>query len=64
MDFKQSVNMAMDHAMVRARLRLTMKAAHIPNRPAKLDTVKLKTASLEHLRLDLWNGFEGLQLKR
>ncbi len=50
------------HAMVRARLRLRMKAARIPNRPAKLDTSKLKTAALEHLRLDLRNRFEGLQL--
>ncbi len=44
--------------MVRARLRLRMKAARIPKRPAKLDTSKLKTAALEHLR----NRFEGLQL--
>ncbi len=51
-----------DHAMVRARLRLRMKAARIPNRQAKLDTSKLKTAALEHLRLDLRNRFEGLQL--
>ncbi len=51
-----------DHAMVRAHLRLRMKAAHIPNRPAKLDTAKVKTAALEHLRLDLRNRFEGLQL--
>ncbi len=49
--------------MVRARLRLRMKAARIPNRPAKLDTSKLKTAALEHLRLDLRNRFEGLQLE-
>ncbi len=46
--------------MVRARLR--MKAARISNRPAKLDTAKLKTVALEHLRLDLRNRFEGLQL--
>ncbi len=39
-----------------------MKAARIPNRPAKLDTSKLKTAALEHLRLDFRNRFEGLQL--
>ncbi len=39
-----------------------MKAACIPNRPATLDTSKLKTAALEHLRLDLRNRFEGLQL--
>ncbi len=39
-----------------------MKAARIPNRPAKFDTTKLKTAALEHLRLDLRNRFEGLQL--
>ncbi len=51
-----------DHAMVRARLRLCMKAAHISNRSAKLDTAKLKTVALEHLRLDLRNRFEGLQL--
>ncbi len=30
-----------DHAMVRARLRLRMKAARIPNHPAKFDTAKL-----------------------
>ncbi len=51
-----------DHAMARARLHLRMKAARIPNRPAKFDTAKLKTAALEHLRLDLRNRFEGLQL--
>ncbi len=51
-----------DHAMVRARLRLRMKAARIPNPPAKFGTAKLKTAALEHLRLDLRNRFEGLQL--
>ncbi len=39
-----------------------MKAARIPNRPAKFDTAKLKTAALEHLRWDLRNRFEGLQL--
>ncbi len=42
-----------DYAMVCARIRLRMKAAPIPNRPAKLDTAKLKTVALEHLRLDL-----------
>ncbi len=46
--------------MVRARLR--MKAAHVSNRPVKLHTAKLKTVALEHLRLDLRNRFEGLQL--
>ncbi len=46
--------------MVRAHLR--MKAARIPNRPVKLDTSKLKAATLEHLRLDTQNRFEGLQL--
>ncbi len=51
-----------DHAMVRARLRLRMKAARIPTRRAKLDTSKLTTAALEHLRLDLRNCFEGLRL--
>ncbi len=51
-----------DHAMVRARLRLRVKAARIPNRPAKFDTAKLKTATLEHLRLVLRNRFESLQL--
>ncbi len=51
-----------DHAMVRARLRLRMKAARISSRPAKLDTLKFKTAALEHLRLNLRNRFEGLQL--
>ncbi len=39
-----------------------MKAARIPNRPAKVDTAKLKTAALKLLRLDLRNRFEGLQL--
>ncbi len=39
-----------------------MKVARISNRPAELDTAKLKTAALEHLRLDLWNRFEGLLL--
>ncbi len=39
-----------------------MKAAHISNRPAKLDMAKLKTAALEPLRLDLRSRFEGLQL--
>ncbi len=48
--------------MVRARLRLRMKATRIPNRPAKFDMAKLKTAALEHLRMDLRNRFEGLQL--
>ncbi len=38
-----------------------MKAARIPNRPAKLDTSKWKTAALEHLRLDLRNRFESFQ---
>ncbi len=51
-----------DHAMVRARLHLRMKATRSPNRPAKPDTSKLNTAALEHLRLDLRNRFEGLQL--
>ncbi len=39
-----------------------MKATRNPNRPSKLDTSKLKTAALEHLRLDLRNRFEGMQL--
>ncbi len=39
-----------------------MKAARNPNRPVKFDTAKLKTAALEHLRLDLRNRLEGLQL--
>ncbi len=46
-----------DHAIVRARLRL-----RVSNRPAKHDTSKLKIVALEHLRLDLRNRFEGLQL--
>ncbi len=54
----------LDNAMVRARLLLRMKAARIPKRPEKVDTSKLKTAALEHLRLDLRNRFEGLQLDR
>ncbi len=48
--------------MVRARLSLRMKAARISNRPANLDTANLKRAALEHLRLDLRNRFECLQL--
>ncbi len=39
-----------------------MKAARISSRPAKLDKAKLKTVALEHLRLDLRNRFEGLQV--
>ncbi len=46
-----------DHATVRARLRLRMKTASISNRPARLDTAKLKTAVLDHLRLNLRNCF-------
>ncbi len=38
-----------DHAVVRARQHLRMKVAHTPDRPAKLDTSKLKTAALENL---------------
>ncbi len=34
----------------------------VSNRPDKLEMVKLKRAALEHLRLDLRNRFEGLQL--
>ncbi len=37
-------------------------AARIFNRPSKLDTANMKRAVLEHLRLDLRNRFEGLQL--
>ncbi len=48
--------------MVRARLRLRMRAVRNFNRPTNLDTAKLKTVALEHLRLDLRNRFEGLQL--
>ncbi len=51
-----------DHATVRIRLRLRMKTARISYRPAMLDTAKLKTAVLEHLRLNLRNRFEALQL--
>ncbi len=51
-----------DHAMVRTCLRLRVKAARISNCPAKLDTAKLKTVALEHLRLDLRSLFGGLQL--
>ncbi len=43
-------------------LHLRTKAARISNRPAKPDMAKLKTAALEHLRKDLRNRFEGLQL--
>ncbi len=48
--------------MVLVRLRQRIKATHTSNRPANLDTAKLKTAALEHLRLDLGNCSEGLQL--
>ncbi len=51
-----------DHAMVRARLRLSLKAARIPNHPAKFNMAKLKTAALEHLRMYLRNRFQGLHL--
>ncbi len=51
-----------DHAMIRARPRLRMKAARISNRPAQLDMSKLKTEALEHFPLDLRNRFDGLQL--
>ncbi len=46
--------------MVRAGLYLRMKAARICNRPAKLDTAKLKTVAPGNLRLDNQNRFEGL----
>ncbi len=46
-----------DHAMVRARLRLRFS-----NRPAKLDTAKLKRVALELLRRNLRDCFEGLEL--
>ncbi len=52
----------LDHVLVQARLRLCVKTVSISNRPTKLDTAKLKTVALEHLRLDLRNHFEGLQL--
>ncbi len=39
-----------------------MKVARISNRPAKLNTAKLKTAAQKHVRLNLWNRFECLQL--
>ncbi len=48
--------------MVRARLRLRMKTARSSNHPTNLDTAILKTVALEHVRLDLRNRFEGLQL--
>ncbi len=49
--------------MVRGCLRLRMKAPLSSNHLAKLDTAKLKTVGLEHLRLYLRNRFEGLQLE-
>ncbi len=61
MGLKQAVNMARI-MQTRSRLRLRKKAARISNCPARLDTAKLKTVALEHLRLDLRNRFEGLQL--
>ncbi len=39
-----------------------MKAARISNRPAKLDTEKLKTVALKHRLLELRNCVEGLQV--
>ncbi len=51
-----------EHTMVRVRPRLRMKSARISNHLAKLNTTTFKTAPLEHLRLDLRNRFEGLQL--
>ncbi len=51
-----------NHTIVRARLRPRMMAAYISNRPAKLDKAQLKTVALQHLRLDLRNRVEGLQL--
>ncbi len=48
--------------MVRALLRLSMKAARISNHQAQSDTEKLKTSALEPIRLDLQNRFEDLQL--
>ncbi len=52
-----------DNAMVRARVRLRIKAALISNLPAKFVTAKLKTVALEHLRLDVRNHFEGFVLE-
>ncbi len=48
--------------MVRANLRLRMKAARLANHPATLDMAKLKTAALRNLHLYLRSRVEGLRL--
>ncbi len=48
--------------MVRACVRLRMKAARRANRPTKSDTANLKTTALENLRQELRNHVEGLEL--
>ncbi len=42
------IELGSDHAMVRARQRLRIKAAHLSNRPARGDTAELKTKALEN----------------
>ncbi len=51
-----------DHAMVRARQRLHIRAARLSNRRAKLHTANLKTLALKSLRLKLRSRFEALEL--
>ncbi len=48
--------------MVHAHVRVHLKAAHISNRPAKLDTTKSKTTALENLRPELQNRIKGQEL--
>ncbi len=48
---------APDHAIVRARVRLRIKANLLSNHPAKL-----KSSRLENLRLELRNRVEGFEL--
>ncbi len=45
-----------------ACLRLYMKAARLSNRPARLDTAKLKITALETHRLDLRNRLRARNL--
>ncbi len=48
--------------MVRARVRLCMKADRSSNLPTKLGTATLKTTAVGDLRLELRNHFQGLKL--
>ncbi len=57
------IELGSDHAMVRARQRLRIKAAHLSNRPARGDTAKLKTKVLDKYLIKLQNRLEGLGLR-